>query len=215
MTSRSHPRAGRSLKRKVATRRPRKTVMVFCEGERSEPEYLQALKRESVVRETASVDLRVDTNHGGSVPMTLVRRAVKARRRAESEDGEIDEFWCVFDVEWPTNHPDLKNAIDLARRNGIHLAISNPCFELWLILHFADHGSWLDNDAARQVRRGHDGQTGKGLNASVYMPLRAIAAERARRLDNRHDRNGTEFPQNNPSSGMYLLLTSVQERPKD
>ena len=32
-----------------------------------------------------------------------------------------------------------------AGANGIRLAISNPCFELWLILHFQDHTAWLDN----------------------------------------------------------------------
>lgn len=39
--SRNDHRAGaRPLKRKVATRRPRKTLVVFCEGERTEPQYL-------------------------------------------------------------------------------------------------------------------------------------------------------------------------------
>lgn len=55
-----------SLARKVATRRPRKTVVVFCEGQRTEPE----------------------------------------------------EFWCVFDVEWPTNHPHLIEASNLAEAHG-------------------------------------------------------------------------------------------------
>ena len=66
MTSRKDRRAGaRSLKRKVATRRPRKTLVVFCEGERTEPEYLDALKRQPSVRDVAAVDLRVETGHGG------------------------------------------------------------------------------------------------------------------------------------------------------
>jgi hypothetical protein len=77
MMSRSSRKAGgRPLKRKVATRRPRKTLVVFCEGERTEPEYLDAL---------------------------------------------IDEFWCVFDAEWPKNHPGLDEAIRQARTNGINL----------------------------------------------------------------------------------------------
>lgn len=37
------------LKRKVATRKPKKTLLIFCEGQRTEPEYLEALKRESLV----------------------------------------------------------------------------------------------------------------------------------------------------------------------
>jgi hypothetical protein len=27
--------------------------------------------------------------------------AIEARNRAIDEEGEIDEFWCAFDVEWP------------------------------------------------------------------------------------------------------------------
>ncbi len=147
MIARRDQRArGRSLKRSVGIRKPKKTLLVFCEGERTEPEYLNALKRQPSVRDVASVDLRVETGQGGSVPLTLVSLAVDARRRARDEDGEIDEFWCVFDVEWPRNHPGLKEAIERARQNNIKLAISNPCFELWLILHYKYQGAWLNND---------------------------------------------------------------------
>jgi hypothetical protein len=105
--SRKGQKAGaRSLRRKVATRKPRKTLVVFCEGERTEPEYLDAIKRQPSVRDMAAVDLRVETGQGGSVPRTLVAMATAARSKAIAEDAEIDEFWCVFDVEWPRNLQD-------------------------------------------------------------------------------------------------------------
>jgi hypothetical protein len=211
MMSRSNPKAGgRPLKRKVATRRPRKTLVVFCEGERTEPEYLDALKRQPSVRDAAAVDLRVETGHGGSVPRTLVAMAIEARARAIEEDAEIDEFWCVFDVEWPRNHPGLDDALQQARANGINLAVSNPCFEVWLILHFQDHSSWLDNDQARRLRRQVDGSNDKGLEASKYMPLTSDATRRAAGLEKRHLRDSTAFPHDNPSSGMHRLLAAVE-----
>jgi len=200
----------RSLKRRVAIRQPRKTLLIFCEGERTEPEYLNALKRQPAIHDVAAVDLRVETGHGGSVPKTLVSMAIEARRRAVDEEGEIDEFWCVFDVEWPTNHPDLKDAVERARQGGIELAISNPCFELWLILHFQDHARWSDNDEARRRRRQLDGSSDKGLDAAKYMPLFADAARRAGELDERHRQNGTAFPDDNPSSGMHRLIAAVE-----
>jgi hypothetical protein len=145
MPGRQRKAASRSLKRKVAIRQPRKTLVVFCEGEKTEPLYLSALKRQPSVRDVAAVDIRIETGHGGSVPRTLVSMAAGARSRAIDEDGEIDEFWCVFDVEWPRNHPGLSGAVQQACDDDIQLAISNPRFELWLILHFQDQGSWLDN----------------------------------------------------------------------
>jgi hypothetical protein len=106
----------RPLRRRVATRSPKKTLLVFCEGEKTEPEYLNSLKRQPAVRNAAAVDLPVDTGHGGSVPLTLVSLAVDARSRSSDVDGETDEFWCVFDIEWPRNHPGLKDAIELRPR---------------------------------------------------------------------------------------------------
>ncbi len=160
----------RPLKRRISVRQPRKTIVIFCEGERTEPEYLEALKRQPWVRDTAAVDLRVERRRGGNDPSTLVRRAVRARLKALEEMDEIDEFWCVFDVEWPENHAGLEEAVVAAKQQGVHLAISNPCFELWLILHFKEHRCWLENDRARRIRRGLDGSGDKGIDADRYMP---------------------------------------------
>jgi hypothetical protein len=202
---------GSSLRRKVAIRRPRKTLAIYCEGERTEPEYFEVLKRLPEVRDVAAVDLRIDTQCGGFAPLTLVRTAVDARTRAKQEEGEIDEFWCVFDVEWPKNHPGLNEAIAIAKANEINLAISNPCFELWLALHFKDHRGWLDNDDARRLRRSHDGQVDKGVIGNLYMPRREAAAKRAILIDRMHTKNATPFPHNNPSSGVYQILASLAE----
>lgn len=200
---------GRALKRKVAVRQPRKTLVVFCEGERTEPEYLQALKRKPSVRDVAAVDIRVEAGHGGA-PLTLVAMAADACSKAISEEAEIDEFWCVFDVEWPVNHPNLKEAIEQADHNEIRIAVSNPCFELWLILHFQDQNAWLNNDQAARLRRRLDGSSDKGLDAAKYMPFTSDAARRAAKLDERHGRDGSPFPNNNPSSGMHRLLAAVE-----
>jgi len=56
------------------------------------------------------------------VPLTLVRAAVAAKNRAAGEEGEIDEFWCVYDVEWPLHHPALAEARALATRHDIRIA---------------------------------------------------------------------------------------------
>jgi hypothetical protein len=201
---------GRSLKRKVATRRPRKTLLIVCEGTRTEPYYLNALKRQPAVRDIAAVELRVETGQGRTDPRSLVSLAVVGRSRAMDADEEIDEFWCVFDVEWPRNHPGLQEAMEDARRNSIEVAVSNPCFELWLILHLQHRSAWLNTDDACKLRARLDGSDGKGLNAAIYMPLMEVAMQRAVALDERHLGNNTAFPHNNPSSSMHRLLAAVQ-----
>lgn len=203
---------GRPLRRKVATRQPRRTFLIFCEGIRTEPEYLNALKRQPWLRDTASVDIRIVPSRSGSLPRTLVSMAIGARAKATEESGEIDEFWCVFDVEWPRNHPGLGEAIAEAERNGIQVAVSNPCFELWLILHFRDQTAWLHNEDAGRLRRALDGSDDKGLDPQKYMPYVDDAVHRAAKLDEQHERNRTRFPDNNPSSGMRHLVAAIRPR---
>ena len=82
-----------------------------------------------------SLNLEIHPEQG--VPLTLVKMAA-----ARLSDPEEDECWCVFDVEWPKNHPHLFEAKRLAYAKGVSLAISNPCFELWLILHHEDFGKF-------------------------------------------------------------------------
>ena len=204
------PRKDRSLRRRVEFRTPKRTFLVFCEGTRTEPDYITALRQEPAVRDSASVDIRIDLNASGAVPLTLVNAAAEARDRNSREQGEIDEVWCLFDVEWPQNHPKLPEARAKATVSDVRLAISNPCFELWLALHFDNRTAWLDNAAAGKLRRDHDKSSGKGLDGSVYMPRRADAAQRARALTAKHAGDGTEFPHDNPSSGMYLLLEAIE-----
>jgi hypothetical protein len=178
--------------------------VIFCEGEASEPDYINGLKRLPEVRRNNAINVEIDPDQG--VPLTLVQLAI-ARKEA---DREVDEFWCVFDVEWPRHHPNLRRAIDLARANGIKLAISNPCFELWLILHFEDQRAFLTTTAAERKSRALDGRVGKRIDPQLYMGARAIAAERADALAARHLGDQSAFPDDNPSSSMHELLRSIE-----
>ena len=199
-------RGQKSLSRKTAVRSEKRTYLIFAEGEVSEVEYLNALKNEPTVREANAVELEISPDRG--VPLTLVRLAVAAK----NNKNEIDQFWCVFDVEWPQHHPNLREAIDLARANDIQLAISNPCFEIWLILHHREQGAFLDNTQARQARKTLDGSADKHIDTSIYLSSRHVASSRAEKLDARHMREATRFPEDNPSSSMWRLVNSIDPR---
>lgn len=193
----------KSLKRAAGSRSELRTIVVFTEGKKSEPDYINELKKLPHVQQDVALNLELRPEHG--VPLTLVKLAVE--RKA---DPEVDECWCVFDVEWPKNHPNLPAAMSLARANNISLAISNPCFEVWLILHHKEFNQFHETAVVESRSRDLDRRLGKGIDAAPYMPLRRQAAQRARRLDEDHERNGTVFPHNNPSSGMYKFLLSLE-----
>jgi hypothetical protein len=195
-------RGGKSLKRVTGRRPELRTIVAFCEGKKSEPDYINGLKRLPHLTERTALNLEIHPLQG--VPLTLVQMAVKRKK-----DTEVDECWCLFDVEYPRNHPNLQQAVDLARAHGIKLAISNPCFEVWLILHHEDFTSFASTETVERKSRSLDGRTGKGIDATVYMPRRKDAVHRAKQLSARHRRDHTKFPDDNPSSGMPGFLEAL------
>ena len=111
--------------------------------------------------------------------------------------------------KWRRKSPLWGRRIDFARAHGIKLAISNPCFEVWLILHHEDFTSFASTETVERKSRSLDGRTGKGIDATVYMPRRKDAVHRAKQLSARHRRDHTKFPDDNPSSGMPGFLEAL------
>ncbi|MFE0531264.1 RloB family protein [Micromonospora parva] len=198
-------RGPKPLKRTIAQRPELHTVVVFCEGKNSEPDYINGLKKLPEIAANTALNLEIHPEQG--VPLTLVRMAVD-----RLADPEVDECWCIFDVEWPKNHPNLFDARQLAQAKGVGLVISNPCFEIWLILHHRDLTKFLSTAEAESMSRKLDGRAGKSIDSAIYMPLLKQAARRAEQLEQRHTRNSTAFPDDNPSSGMHHLLRALGQR---
>ncbi|WP_308301564.1 RloB family protein [Frankia sp. AiPa1] len=178
---------------------------MFCEGEHSEPDYINGVKRLPEVAASTSISIEIDPERG--VPLKLVQRAI-----VRSREPETDECWCVFDVEWPENHPNLAQAVSLAHQHGIRVAISNPCFELWLLLHFEDYRRFVNTKEVERRSMKWDGRTGKHIDAAQYMSRRKTAIIRARALEAQHEQNGVAFPNNNPSSSMADLLLAIDRQ---
>ena len=77
-------------------------------------------------------------------PMTIALEAhkygkkmglLKNSRRHKNSFEENDRVWAIFDRD---DHEKFDDAVTLCESNGVGVARSNPCFELWLILHEAD-----------------------------------------------------------------------------
>ncbi|MEO6195139.1 MAG: RloB family protein [Thermoanaerobaculia bacterium] len=114
--------------------------------------------------------------------------------------------WCVFDVD---EHPHLLDARQKARDNGIDLAVSNPCFELWALLHFQDQTAHLERDEARRRLKEHIRGYGKALPFQRLHPTYSEAVQRAQNLDRR--REEAQDSGGNPSTGVYQLTEIIRE----
>jgi hypothetical protein len=110
-----------------------------CEGKITEDQYFSRLV---TFFRAASVNVATCRIEGlGRDPYSVVQRAIVKRDRDQGRNGDpYNEVWCVVDVD---DHNNLPEALDLAVRNEIKVAVSNPCFELWLYWHYADHAAFI------------------------------------------------------------------------
>jgi hypothetical protein len=133
----------KAFKRKRGKREERARFLIYTEGDVTEVLYVKGV-RSDLGRGGPNIVL--GPTHGD--PLGLVRDAIKHRDRERWQGDSFDQVWCVFDVECPTPHASFHDAVALAATNDIFCGITNPCFELWLILHFSDQRAWLTTAAA-------------------------------------------------------------------
>lgn len=123
----------KSLKRRGATKDPKTKITIVSEGRLTEPDYFYALARHC----GALVSFDIAFEKGAGVPLSVVETAIDLlpQMTKRSNFSRNDSVWAVFDRD---QHPHFDEAIDKAVAAGVKVAYSNPCFELWLMLHLCD-----------------------------------------------------------------------------
>jgi hypothetical protein len=188
---------------------------VCCEGEVTEPSYFNALKAELRIR-LVHVEV-VGGDVSGSNPKTLVDYAVERKEQAErdargekDDNLKYDEVWCVFDVDAHEHIPEAKQK---AGTNEINLAISNPCFELWLLLHFQDQRAYIERHQAQSACRAHMPLYDKEVPFELVYPHYQSAVQRAVELEHWQETRGCAGE--NPSTGVHRLTERIMELSRD
>ena len=192
---------------------PKRRFTLFCEGKNTEPAYFSALKRT-----WTGALIAVETRPGVGVPMTIARAAVeyaksegltKTSRRKKSSFEKKDEVWAVFDRD---EHPNFKQAVRLCQANNVGVARSNPCFELWLILHERDYDQPNHHHAVqkelKKLRPEYDNRKRKIPDCYDLVTRVKSAEERGKVLVNR--RKAEEDPFGNPSTTVGILTRAIR-----
>lgn len=188
-------RRRRSLKRPVKTRLKKKKIFLFCEGKNTEPQYFKAYER---YVQSSVVELITETKRG--VPKTLLelaleRQAEISKRSYIRENGKNDQVWLAFDRD---DHDDVPQVLSACEANGISVAFSNPCIEVWLILHSEDY----DKDEHRKLTQkhcakvcvGYDAKKGKVPDFSDLLQRVRDAEHRAIDMERRRYKDGSPAP---------------------
>ena len=195
--------------RRAATRSPRRRLLVVCEGECTEPDYIRGYERQ--VR-NVTVEIEISRDRGDPKKIVEIAKEHSSRVRAEAKrlddpHLDFDEIWCVFDRD---DHERFHDACTMARDNGFELAISNPCVELWLLLHFRDSPGAQHRDQVSRMLRRYLPDYDKRLDFADVAKGVAEATARAHRLEADAEEMGESG--RNPSTGFYRLTNSIARK---
>lgn len=146
--------------------RDARLIVIASEGKDTERIYFKALAKEYTnPRVHVHILERSEAEQNNSSPEHVLRQLNDYKEQYALEAD--DELWLVVDKDRWAEAMLSRVATECAQDSYMHMALSNPCIELWLLLHLVDvslltteeQQQWLEN------RR-------KSKNADPYLKAR-------------------------------------------
>ena len=186
--------------RKTGNKQPTPTILIVCEGEKTEPDYFEQFPVPKDVRKIFGL---------GMDPLRLVQEAKKLQRLFRKERGyDYGQVWCVFDRD-EFSLERFNQALQLATASGFQVAYSNPAFEIWYLLHFGYSDRPMMRHAccsALSNRLGRPYEKTRSLYGQLQS-AQAAAIGHATRLLSQYD--PPDPANDNPSTTVHLLVQEL------
>lgn len=122
-----------SVRRQEGNKRYRPIILIGTEGTDTEPDYFNLVR--SIFN---SVTIKICPSRGmkGSSPDRVLKRMRSELALTPLKKDRGDQAWIVIDRDQWTNE-QFDHVFDWEKeKSHYHVAISNPKFEYWLLLHF-------------------------------------------------------------------------------
>lgn len=204
--------------------RDARLIVIASEGKDTERIYFKALAKEYTnPRVHVHILERSKDEQNNSSPEHVLKQLNDYKGHYDLESD--DELWLVVDRDRWTEAMLSRVATECAQDNFMHVALSNPCIELWLLLHLVDatlltpeeQQLWMENrrksknaDPYLKVRLRQEmgSYHESSYDAKMLIEHVEVAIARAKALDkNPADR----WPQT-LGTRVYLLAESVMNR---
>lgn len=195
-------------------------IVIAAEGRDTENIYFEAMKL-SMCASNVQVEV-LHRDDDGSSPENVLNQILGFMKEYNIE--EDDQLWVVVDRDKWTSKMLSSVARYCTKNYNLHFCVSNPCFELWLLLHLEDvtgYDEQQKNALAANKRNSKHGDTWlkkrmrtlmghyheSDYDALALLPMIDSAINRAEQLDLRPvDR----WPQS-VGTRVYLLARSIMD----
>lgn len=125
----------KKLQRSRAKQSSYDRVLIVCEGEKTEPNYLNELIGEFRLN---SANIKVDGSSDSSPDRVWVY-AKRLYQKSVNQGDAYDRVYCVFDQDQHAHYQRTIEEINRSKPVTVFRAITSvPCFEYWLLLHWRD-----------------------------------------------------------------------------
>ncbi len=126
---------------------PEKIIIISCEGRNTEPEYFETIKEKLSDLISVLVEIKiVPKNDNKSNPKDIVCNLEEYILDQYDYKSDYDEMWVIWDRE---KVDDRKNKIleilPECKEKNYNIALTNPAFEFWLLLHIVDISDYEDD----------------------------------------------------------------------
>lgn len=208
-------------RRAEATLDQRLLVIVACEGEKTEYLYLDAWFTRMREELRLSKQSLVLANHHHTNPTGVLEDLLSFRSADGLKYSDFQQRWIVIDrdEERPGGggHTlrDFNAALEKARgqRKPVSVAWSNPCFELWYLLHFRYQNTGTDRDLALRQLGQELGRPYEKNDPTMYatlLPNVETALRNARKLTADAGKRDLTPDQSNPCTTVHLLVEALR-----
>jgi len=206
----------RDMRRRYPYRLPQESILIVCEGEKTEPLYFEGLK---ILLDLRRVEIEI--KGGITDPISIVGQSLQQRNKRTKRAltapivTRYDAVWCVFDVEIPPR-AHLAQALAKAKNHGLKVALSNPCFEFWYLLHYRKTAALMQqpHHVLEALRRCYPGyRKNDPAVISELFPSTKHAIQNAK-LVLKEKGCGEDLTDCNPSTHVHRLVEHLSELSK-
>lgn len=147
-------------------------------------------------------------------PVNIVKDAISSYKNMGLEKDAGDLAFVVCDTDF-SKEDQIQEARTLAEQNDVTLILSNPCFEIWLLMHF----KYTTKPYASNLELLNDLQNrwpeySKNIGSfDGISDMRPSAIDNAKQLKQFHKlkNHTTEIEKCNPSTDVYILVELLDD----
>lgn len=178
-----------------------KLFAIACEGSDREPQYFNVFR--DLSRRIKVDVIEEDINRTNSSPKWVLNRLTSYIEKYDLQD--TDELWIVIDVDnWKDE--EVRNVASYCNdQSNWNIAISNPCFEVWLYFHKRKDVLNSSSVSCKDFKSEIATFSKNGYNKYQYILLLEDAIRNAKQADS----NKNHFLPKEKETKVYLLIEAM------